>query len=185
MASERRTSSPSFRHGEPYPRGGTARGAADGRPRGGIADDARREGDERLARAAPLQAGVEGGAGRLVHYAHGLPLAGRRPADLVHGREQAVLGRALEVSGSTGGLVPRLLSRTSRAALVLAGTRIPAAGIANCEGPVMRAMSRDASRPFGAFIELRLDRGIEAGRILETSRRRPERYELRERSTRI
>lgn len=108
FASRDATSFPSFRHGESYPRGGTTRDAG---PRRG-ADDARRDGGERLARAAPLQAGVQGGAARLVRHAR-CSLAGRRPADLVYGGEQAVLGQALEVSGSTGGLVNARGTRSS------------------------------------------------------------------------
>lgn len=122
---------PSFRHGEPYPRCGAGRAHS-------RAGDARSEaGSERFARAAPpLKTGdIEGCTARLVHHAYGRPLAGRRLADLVHWREQAVLGRALEVSGSTGGLVPRDLRNASR----------------GCEGVIMRTMLRDASRSFRAF----------------------------------
>lgn len=117
---------PSFRHGEPYPRRVRSRAHA---------GDARGEaGGERLTRTAPLlQAGdIEGGAARLVHHAYGRPLAGRRLADLVHGREQAVLERALEVSGSTGGLVSRNLRNANR----------------ERKRRIMRGMLRDASRVF-------------------------------------
>lgn len=96
---------PLFRHGEPYPR------RADRRTSFRV--DAGDAGRERVARTASLlEAGnVNGGAAaRLVH--HGRFSGGWRPADLVRNREQAVLGRAFEVSGSTGGLVPRGLSGT-------------------------------------------------------------------------
>lgn len=96
---------PSFRHGEPYPRR-AARGIS-------FRVDAGNAGRERVARTASLlEAGnVNGGATAwFVH--HGRFSGGWRPADLVRDREQAVLGRAFEVSGSTGGLVPRGLSRT-------------------------------------------------------------------------
>lgn len=99
---------PSFRHGEPYPR--VARGT-------NFRVDAGNAGRERVARTASfLEAGnVNGGATAwLIH--HGRFSGGWRPADLVRDREQAVLGRAFEVSGSTGGLVPRGLSENARIA---------------------------------------------------------------------
>lgn len=93
---------PSFRHGEPYPR------RADRCTRFRV--DADNAGREWVAwTASLLKAGdVNGSAAATAWFIHhGWLSGGWRPADLVRDREETVLGRALEVSGSMGGLVPR------------------------------------------------------------------------------